>query len=109
MDKFFVKVRDYLDDHPKAGIDIVSEETGVSKKAIMYLIKEGRIIINEGDDSDVVLICEVCKKPIATGRICSTCKSNLATMIDKKAGSKPSGASTSSEAQNFKGSAKISS
>ena len=105
MDAHFVKVRDYLDDNPNAGIDMVSEETDVPKSAILQLIKDGRIILKEGTEG-VVLNCEICKKPILVGRICNKCKANLNSMIDKQAKSTGSG---SKDSDNIKASAKINS
>jgi hypothetical protein len=105
MDTYFVKVRDYLDDNPNAGIDIVSEETEVPKGAILQLIKEERIIFNEGV-TGAVISCEICKKSILVGRICNKCKANLNSMIDKQPKSTGSGSNNS---DNIKGSAKISS
>ena len=104
LDGNFIKVRDYLDDNPNAGIDKVSEETEVSKRVIMYLIKEGRLIIATTDGSGA-LICEVCKKPIETGRICNKCKDNLASVMQKNAGG--SKQSEPRQQENLKGTAKI--
>ena len=105
MDAYFVKVRDFLDDNPNAGIDIVSEETEVPKAAILQLIKEERIILKEGTEG-VVLYCEICKKPILVGRICNKCKANLNSMIEKQSKSTGSG---SKDSDNIKASAKINS
>ena len=104
MDAQFIKVRDYLDENPNAGVDKVVEETEVPRSIIMYLIKEGRIIMG-GGKAGGNLTCEVCKKPIDEGKICNKCKANLASMIDKTAGSgKPE---PRKEEPNLKGSAKI--
>ena len=102
MDGHFIKVRDYLDEHPHAGVEKVAKETEVPKSVIMFLIKEGRLIIGTGKGG--TLICEVCKKPIPEGKICDTCKGNLASMIDKTAPSKPE---PKKDEPNIKGSAKI--
>jgi hypothetical protein len=105
MDTYFIKVRDYLDDNPNAGIDMVSEETEVPKGAILQLIKEERIIFRDGTEG-VTLSCEICKKPILVGRICNKCKTNLNSMIEKQPKSTGSG---SKDSDNIKASAKINS
>ena len=105
MDANFIKVRDYLDDNPNAGVDKVASETEVSRRVIMHLIKEGRLIMGGNKGIGGSLVCEVCKKPIDEGKICNKCKGNLAAMIDKTTGSKPSEASKPE--LNLKGSAKI--
>jgi len=104
MDEHFIKVRDFLDDNPHADVDKVSKETEVPKVIIMYLIKEGRLILGGGKGGGT-MICEVCKKPIPEGKICDKCKANLASMIDKTAGS--STPESRKEEPNIKGSAKI--
>ena len=107
MDDYFIQVRDYLDDNPNASIEKVSEETEISQRVIMYLIKEGRVIMKgEGKAFDDTLTCEICKIPIFEGRICETCKKNLAKAIDNTSSKKPAPASGSGS-DNIKGSAKI--
>jgi len=78
LDEDFIKIREYLYDNEGAGIEEVSEETGVSRKSIFYLLKEERLIV--GDENGVVnglLTCESCKKPISTGRLCGGCKKEV--------------------------------
>ena len=78
LDQNFVDIREYLYDHEGAGIEEVSEETGVSRKAIFYLLKEERLIV--GDENGCVngiLKCESCKRPIPTGRMCAGCKKEV--------------------------------
>ena len=82
IDREFIIVRDYIYDNPDSRIDKVSEETGVSKAIIMHLLKEGRLSLDT-PDSDGALLCEICKKPINTGRMCKECKSKVATTMNK--------------------------
>jgi len=118
MDEDFIVVRDYIYENKRADMDKVSEETGVSKHVIMYLLKEGRLIIEDlsDDGGGGLLLCEICRKPIRTGRMCDHCKDSLASTMQKSvatgrpSGSGSSGSSGSSgrkETDNFKGSAKI--
>ena len=81
LDADFIIVRDYIYENKRADIDKVSEETGVSKHAILHLLKEGRLIME--DALSGLLLCETCKKPITTGRMCDACKKSVASKMDK--------------------------
>jgi hypothetical protein len=69
----FETVRDYLYGNPKpAGIVELSEKTGVKMRVIRHLLKEKRLYFT--NPTEDLLTCEVCHKPIPTGRICDECK-----------------------------------
>lgn len=78
----FVKIRDYIEMHPYATMIEISRETQVTVKKIMEFLKEGRLILNS-DNTNIVLKCERCGKPISTGRFCDECKSNLGKELMK--------------------------
>jgi predicted amidophosphoribosyltransferase len=108
IDKDFITVRDYIYDNKSADIDTVSEDTEVPKQIIMHLLKEGRLIIGgpEGEGGGV-LFCEICKKPINTGRMCDSCKEKVATKMQKSvSGSSPAPPRKNDE-PSIKGSAKL--
>jgi ribosomal protein L32 len=108
IDKDFIKVRDYIYDHKQTNIDIVSEETEVSKQIILYLLKEGRLIIDSPDgEGGGILTCEVCKKSISTGRLCKDCTGKVALTLDKNVSAGSSSQKPSSAQTNLKSSAKI--
>ena len=89
IDKDFMLVRDYIYDNPSSKINEVSEETGVEKTVILHLLREGRLIL-DNPDSDGALLCDICKTPIATGRMCKDCKSKVAAeMSNSLSGGKP--------------------
>ncbi|MDR2590805.1 MAG: hypothetical protein LBC71_07465 [Oscillospiraceae bacterium] len=108
IDRDFITVREYIYENKHSNIDKIAKETEVPKQHIIHLLKEGRLII-DSVDGDGILFCEVCKKPINTGRMCKECMSKVASTIDKKT----SGSSSSKPKQeprdepNIKGSAKI--
>jgi hypothetical protein len=83
MDESFIKVRDFLDENPGAGVDTVVEKTDVPKRIITLLLKEGRLIMATGNGTVGTLHCELCKKPISTGRMCERCKDKLATTMQE--------------------------
>jgi len=82
IDKDFVTVRDYIYENPGAHMDDVCEETGVEKAVILHLLKEGRLTL-DSPDADGMLLCEVCKKPISTGRMCDDCKDAVSSTMKK--------------------------
>jgi len=105
IDKDFITVRDYIYEHKHSNIDIIAKETEVSKQIIMHLLKEGRLII-DSPDGDGLLVCEMCKKQINTGRLCKECMGKVSSSMDKNvtANKKPE---PKPEVPNIKGSAKI--
>jgi len=107
LDKDFIKVRDYIYENKMANMDKVAEETEVDKRKIMYLIKEGRLIIDSPDgEGGGLLHCESCKKPIKTGRLCVDCAGKISSTMDKSVSrSKPMPQATNEK--NLKGSTKI--
>jgi hypothetical protein len=104
MDKDFFVIRDYIYDHKQTNMDKVAEETGISKQVIMYLLKEGRLELDDKSGGAGLLVCEMCKKPISTGRLCGACKENLAGTMQKSIASK---APPAQDTQKFKGTAKL--
>ena len=84
LDEDFILIREYLYEHDRAGIEEVSEATGVTRKTILYLLKEERLIVgDENGNSGGILKCETCKKPINTGRICAPCKKEVLSAIQE--------------------------
>lgn len=72
LDVKFDEVRDYVYDHPRAGMQQVAEENDVSVAQIKRWIREERLAFS--DDAQVGLECEGCGKMIRTGRFCEVCK-----------------------------------
>lgn len=80
LDEDFVKVRDYLDEHPtNAGVSELVEKTGVPRKFIMHMIEEKRLVTREPLEGGFV--CEKCKKPIFSGNICDECRMDLSRTL----------------------------
>ena len=92
IDKDYITVRDYIYDNPGADIDTTAEETEVDKAIILHLLKEGRLELSSpgGGDGKSMLMCEVCRKPIYTGRMCEICKGKVASTMQRNVdGNKP--------------------
>ena len=84
LDEDFIEIREYLYEHENAGIEEVSEATGVSRKSIFYLLKEERLLVGEDNENvSGILTCESCKKPIRTGRMCVFCKKEVITALNE--------------------------
>ena len=105
IDRDFITVRDYIYEHKVTDMDTVSEETGVSKQIILHLLKEGRLELGGGDSGGGVLQCEMCKKPITTGRLCRECMDKVSSTMQKNVDTKPS--PPKNDQANFKGTAKL--
>ena len=82
IDLDFMTVRDYIYDNPNSRIDKVSEETGVEKAVILHLLREGRLHL-DNPEAEGLLVCEICRKPIGSGRMCDRCKNKVAATMDQ--------------------------
>lgn len=72
----FKRVKEYIYDNPGATIQMVSEATGVDAKKILKYLREGKLEI-KSENSNLLLDCEKCGRPIKSGRFCDECKSQL--------------------------------
>jgi len=107
IDKDFITVRDYIYENKHSDMDKVAEETGVKKQIILYLLKEGRLILDDDSGGGGVLFCELCKKPISSGRMCKDCKGKVANTMQRSIDTRGSMGSQGSYADNLKASAKL--
>jgi len=76
LEEKFDQVKEYIYDHPRAGMQEVSEVFDVSIAQIKQWIREERLAFTE--DSMVGLECEGCGVMIRTGRFCNACKDRMA-------------------------------
>jgi flagellar operon protein (TIGR03826 family) len=76
LDLKFEEVKEYVYDHPRVGVQEVSEVMEVSIAQIRQWIREERLSFAE--DSMIGLECEGCGVTIKTGRFCKACKDKLA-------------------------------
>lgn len=83
------KVRNYLDNHNGSSAVEVSEATGVSQKAIRMMLRDSRIEVAAGTQS--FLYCEICGKPIRSGKYCNECEAKMHKQIEEQSrtGKKP--------------------
>lgn len=71
----FTLVRGYLKEHHDATMYEVSEETGVPVADIIYLIRDGRLMLR--DNPNLTYPCERCGGPTQAGRYCGSCAEEL--------------------------------
>lgn len=79
LEKKFIKVRDYVREHPKTTLGEISEQNDVSLEQINQWIREERLEFSK--DSPVTIYCENCGAPIRTGRFCTKCKNTMASSL----------------------------
>ena len=70
----FELVEQYLRDHPGANLEAVAEGTGIAKELILDFIRRGRLVTL---NTEGLLRCEICGRPIDHGRICDDCAAKL--------------------------------
>jgi flagellar operon protein (TIGR03826 family) len=78
-EKYFERVRDFLDENPGAKLDKVEEATGVSAEKILKWLREGRLISKGGVIPG--LVCERCGAPVVSGRLCGKCSRQIEDQI----------------------------
>jgi protein-arginine kinase activator protein McsA len=78
MDRYFLKVKDYLYEHPDANVFDTSQETGVPEKVVLNFLREGWLSISGMGN---MLECEKCGAPIASGRFCLECQNKLEKVL----------------------------
>jgi NMD protein affecting ribosome stability and mRNA decay len=64
---------EYMREAGKASMQQIHQETGVSERTIMRMMKKGRFI----GKFDISYPCEVCGTPITEGRLCIDCSKNI--------------------------------
>lgn len=79
LDEKFTVVKEYIYNHPGAGMQEVSDENEVTVPQIQKWIREERLSFAEG--SLVGIECESCGTTIRTGRYCQSCKDKLANNL----------------------------
>jgi len=72
----FLKVKDFLWDHPNASIEEVHVATDVERDLIIKFVRDGRLLA-EGIDFEFMVECERCGQPIISGRFCAKCQQDL--------------------------------
>jgi predicted amidophosphoribosyltransferase len=81
----FQDVKQYLEEHPDASMNEISEDCEVSIKQLKQWVREERLTFSANSVEGIE--CEQCGKLIKTGRFCDACKAkisnNLMSAIDR--------------------------
>ena len=78
------KVKTYVKDHPGVNMTQVAEETGVSKKLIQRMAREGAFM-DMPMGENFMYACASCGTPIKTGTYCTSCLMRLRKETQKVA------------------------
>ena len=81
----FKKVKDYLYDYPGSTVFEVSDATDVEVEKIMRFLREERLQISS-ENTNLLLECEKCGRPVNMGRFCQNCKEDLKQSMRKEFG-----------------------
>lgn len=79
LEKKFTEVRAYIDEHPEASVNKVSEDMDVSVKQIREWVREERLILSTASPDGI--LCEHCGQPIRSGRFCDKCKAHMTSAL----------------------------
>lgn len=79
MEEKFFEVREYIYKNPTANMSTVSEELDVPIQQIKKWVRQERLSFTK--DSGISIDCEICGKPILTGRYCKGCKAKVANQF----------------------------
>ncbi len=86
----FSRIKEYLSSHPGASSNEVMSELNVSLKSIRRYLKEDRLEI-VGDNKGFIR-CELCGKPLNSGRFCEGCFKEGLAMRRNESGAGPKSA-----------------
>lgn len=77
----FMKVKEFIRENSHCSLQEISDATEVSSKRILKFIRDGRLVISEGLQGEVV--CDQCGRPIRTGRYCDSCIITITAEVDE--------------------------
>ena len=75
-------IKKYLNDHGPSNMVEISNATGVSRRVIRELLKEGRIEVSQS--SGEILHCLACGLPIRFGSYCASCAEKLKGKLEEE-------------------------
>ena len=76
------KIRGYIEEHRGANAMEIENAVGVSQRTIRQLLREVRLEVAEG--SRTFLHCELCGKPVRSGKFCPDCETKAHRSLEEK-------------------------
>lgn len=73
-EEIFERVKEYIESHPKCTTMEVAEALDIPTEKILQFLREGKLELSK-ENTNILLGCERCGRPIPTGRYCSECAS----------------------------------
>jgi flagellar operon protein (TIGR03826 family) len=73
-EEIFERVKEYIESHPKCTTMEVAEALDIPMEKILQFLREGKLELSR-ENTNMLLGCERCGRPIPTGRYCSECAS----------------------------------
>ena len=84
MDDAVKVIKEYLEKHRGATVAEISRNTEVSKKDIVFLLRDDRLVLDS--DEEGVITCDRCGKSIRSGRYCKECITSMGNMFNRVQG-----------------------
>lgn len=75
-EEIFKRVREYIEQYPKSTVFEVSEALDIPVSKIIQFLREGKLELSP-NNTNMLLECEKCGRPISTGRYCTECASAI--------------------------------
>lgn len=79
MEDKFAKVKEYLEEFPRATIPEIAKDNDVSIKQIEQWVREERLAFAE--NSPLGIACEKCGELIKSGRYCDKCRGKITNTL----------------------------
>jgi flagellar operon protein (TIGR03826 family) len=84
-EEIFNRVKQYIENHPKCTTIEVAEALDIPAEKILQFLREGKLEL-DSTNTNMVLDCERCGRPILTGRYCSECAVSMEKQFRKDLG-----------------------
>lgn len=93
IDEAFVTARNYIyDTEHDVSFKEMLDNTDINEKILSFLIKEGRLTLNDMTGSNFK--CIVCGRKVTSGRMCESCSAKFAEEASKISSSAPNVSAT---------------
>ncbi len=86
-------IGEYLREQGKATLAEIHEATGVKERTIVRMLKSGRLF----SQGLIGYPCEMCRRPIYDGRLCTGCSSGLSKQVQQSHERRPLGEASEHE------------